>query len=194
MKTDLEVMRVRLTGVTPLLMHSLAGADPNNPLAQEKKSLTAKGKNKSDADQVRIEHLDWLLGLYLDDEGRIVVPGECLEGMLNAGAKKRKKGLKMRAGVRCGFAWPLIYDGPKDLDALYATPKFQRRAMVSVQRNRIMRVWPKFDKWSVEFEITFRSDVITKKDIADMLDVGASELGFMDYRPTFGQFTWEEID
>jgi hypothetical protein len=190
---ELKIKVIKLTGVTPLLMHSAAGVDPKNPLVIEKESLTSKKKNKTQADRERIDYLDWLLGLYLDPEGRIIVPGANIDGMLYAAGKKRSKGPKFLAGVSCEDAL-LDYKGPRDIDKMYADPQFHRRGPVTIKKAKIIRMWPRFFPWAVTATLTYDPEIIGWNEIMSAFDTGVKQIGFMDLRPKFGKFLWEEVD
>ena len=80
-----------IRGVAPLLMHNGQLANPMNKFAKAMKAVTSKRK-KTDEDHIELARLEFLGGLYADDQGRAVLPGEVIEGTIVAGAKKTKKG------------------------------------------------------------------------------------------------------
>lgn len=67
-------IHVHMAGTTPLLMHSDAGVNPEHPLNKQKSLLTRKTTSKRTAEENReIRRLEWLLGLYTDDDGKSIV-------------------------------------------------------------------------------------------------------------------------
>lgn len=65
----IETMKLRLTGIAPLLMHDNKAANPLNPYAKAMKALTGKRK-KTDDDLAEIARIEWEAGLYICQAAR----------------------------------------------------------------------------------------------------------------------------
>jgi hypothetical protein len=186
-----QTLKVRISGVSPLLMHNAQLADPLNKFSRAMKEITAKGKRKTDADLEELARLEFIGGLYLDEHGAPSVPGECIEGVLRDGARKSRKGKDAQCGLISDGNWPLIYDGPKSAEALWKDEAFRDYRGVKVSQSRIMRMRPKFPDWALEFDVMFQDEVINRSDVEKWLADAGQYIGLLDFRPKFGRF---EVD
>ncbi|GAI19389.1 unnamed protein product, partial [marine sediment metagenome] len=57
-----------------------------------------------------------------------------------------------------------------------------------IQRARIMRARPRFDKWELDFTIDFDDEIIGKDKVNEILTYAGQRIGIGDYRPLFGRF------
>jgi len=188
-----KVIKCKISGLTPMLMHNGRLANPIDPIVRAIKEFSGK-RNKTDDDHEQISRLEFLGGLYLGEDGAPCVTGESLEGMLVEGAKKAKKGRKLKAAISCGETWPLIYDGPKQPDALWQDKRFVDVRSVGVQRVKVMRTRPIFKSWALKFEVEYLPSVVNPGDVKTALEVAALEVGLSDYRPRFGKFVVDRFE
>lgn len=187
----LSVLKVRLTGTRPILMHSDKFADPLNPLTKAHKALTSKRK-KTDEDHLDIAKSEWLGGLYIDDKGPYI-PGINVESSLVAGAKLSKLGTQIKRSVEImDEKCYLSYDGPKDPEGLWNAGFYDCRS-VKVQSARLMRYRPMFRAWSITCEVAYDAQSINKDQIVKCLEDAGSFCGIGDFRPKFGRFSVEVI-
>jgi hypothetical protein len=184
-----QSLKFRITGVSPLLLHSGALVDPMNHFAQEMRKISTK-REKTDAELEQLSRLEWYGGLYLH-EGKPCLPGEVLEAALTEGAKRTKRGRQAQAGIVCRANYPLIYDGPTELEALWQDPAFRLTVGVRVQRNRVMRTRPRFPKWACEFELQYDAHLLNASQIRDIVQRVGRDIGIGDWRPRFGRFEVE---
>ena len=138
----------------------------------------------------QLSRLEWYGGLYLY-EGQPCLPGEVLEAALTQGAKRTKRGRQAQAGIVCRANYPLIYEGPTDLEALWQDPAFRLTVGIRMQRNRVMRTRPCFPKWACEFELQYSSNLLHASQIRDIVQRVGREIGIGDWRPRFGRFEVE---
>lgn len=184
---------VKITGISPLLMHSDRGANPLNKDVIIHKQLTSKRK-KTDEDQVEIAKSEWFLSLYLDGDNKIVVPSNVIFSTLVNGAKKNKLGTQVKTGVQIlGEQIPLIFpDKSKAIDKLWDLGYYDCRSVV-VNRSRIMRYRPKFSEWSLEFPLVYDETVVTLNDIQMSFFNAGRYVGLCDFAPRnggqFGRFS-----
>ena len=150
-------IRIELTGTSPLLMHNPRMVDPEFEITRAIKVLTAKRK-KTDEDLRQIEKLEWYGGLY--EEGGIVIqPTSKVRKCLVNGGKISKQGTAITRALSFGSLYvPLIYDGPKDIDKLFADKRFHSRLSVGIGKKRVMRVRPQFFPWALSVGGLFIED------------------------------------
>lgn len=93
-------LRFTLNGVSPLLMHNgAAGIDARCALSRENAALAAKtARDRTDADDLRLQEIECRRSLYLDEGGKPTLPASALRVLIEAGARKLKKG-PMAAGL-----------------------------------------------------------------------------------------------
>ena len=74
---------------------------------------------------------------------------------------------------------PLIFEGQYEIDARGAV----------IQRSRIVRWRPRFNKWQLVFSITILDDEnISVPTLKEILEKAGASKGIGDYRPRFGRF------
>jgi hypothetical protein len=157
------------------------------PLLGRLKAITAKRK-KTDEDYAELASLEFLGGVYVDEEGRPVVPGEVIEGTIVSGAKKTKKGKDAKAAIIVDGNFPLIYDGPKTAEALRDNERFRYVAGVVVGQSRVMRTRPMFKTWECRFTVHYLPDVLNPQEVVEFVQTAGRVAGFGDGRPKFGRF------
>lgn len=193
----MQTIKVRITGKSPLLMHSDRLANPLDPLKKELATYTSKRK-KTDEDHEEISRLEWSAAMYFDENIGPYIPGTMIKATLINSAKKTKEGPKARSGliVTTNKA-RLEYDGPRTKDKLWKSGKFADIRSVVVQRARLMRCRPIFNEWSCEVELVYDPSVLDKADIFRFLETSGMMVGIGDFRPQyggdFGRFVAEEV-
>lgn len=188
----MQIIKAKLTGTRPLLMHSDKLSDPLNPLTKAHKALTNKSsRNKTDEDHEMIAKSEWMAGLYYDDELGPYIPGVNIEGALVAGGKLRRLGANLKRSVEVmDERYKLEYTGPRDLASLWNEGYYDARS-VKVTTSRIIRYRPIFRQWAVTCEIAFDEASIDKADVVRCLEDAGAYCGIGDYRPKFGRFSVE---
>jgi hypothetical protein len=185
-------MGIHIKGTTPTIMHNSRLANPVDPVTQAIKEISGKRK-KTDTDLIEMSRLEFLGGLYLNEDHEPCWPGENIEAMLIEAAKKDKLGRAFRAGLLSNGLWPLEYVGPKNPDELWKNRNFVDVRPVRVQSSRIMRTRPIFREWQLNFEIQFLPELISKKSIVQAIEVAGFGVGLSDFRPKYGKFIVEGI-
>lgn len=188
----LQTAKYRLTGVSPLLQHNGPNlADPLSPWAKALKEVTGK-RNKTDADFEEASRIEWFASLYTED-GKIVIPGRCMDATLINAAKKRKKGMQAKAGLLCEANFLVEYDGTEVLDELFLDPRFQQRVLMKVNGNGVMRTQPKFFPWASTIVVSFNDTMLNPKDIDAFVEIGGEVVGLLEGRPRFGRYRMEKL-
>jgi hypothetical protein len=185
----LEQATFLITGIRPLLMHNGRLNDPLDPATVYLKEVTSvKGKSKTEEIQLETRRREWLGGLYTDAKGRPCVTEDMLLGSLIEGARKTKDGKKAECVLCSESTFALEYDGPKDIDKLYATPGFADVRRAGVMGSGIMRTRPRFNAWKVKATFMYDPDIIDVRTMAASLATAGRQCGMGDYRPRFGLF------
>lgn len=189
----LQTIKARINGITPLLMHSARGSDPLDRDTQEMKKITGKRK-KTEEDQIAISEMEFKIGIYVNERGVPVLPGENIEGALIDGAKKNKLGKTFKAAVICDGSWPVLYDGPKSADGLWKDKRFVDRRRAGIMGSAIMRTRPIFRQWAVDFELCFDDQQVSLDEVRQAMVVAGRQCGVGDFRPKFGRFEVESFE
>jgi hypothetical protein len=184
-------LNFRLTGVSPLVMHNGRLANPLDPMAKALKAVSGK-RAKTDADFEEMARIEFLGGLYVGDDGPCI-PGELIEALLIAAAKKSKRGPQAKAGLLSDGNHRLSYDGPREAAELWADAKFRLVAGVRVGQARVMRTRPVFRDWSAEIFVDYLPGQLNPAEVAEMVRTAGEIVGLGDWRPRFGRFTAERL-
>lgn len=181
----------KLTGVAPLVMHNGRLANPLDPISKALKAVTGK-RAKTDADFEEMARIEFLGGLYVGDDGPCI-PGELIEAVIIAAAKKVKRGPQAKAGLLSDGNHRLEYAGPREPDALWADERFRLVAGVRVGQARVMRTRPVFRDWSAEIFVDYLPGQLNPAEVAEMVRTAGEIVGLGDWRPRFGRFTAETL-
>jgi hypothetical protein len=168
-------------------MHNGQLSDPLNPFSKSLAELHSKRK-KTDADHLELARREFFGSLYIAN-GAPCIPSEMLEAMLVAAAKKERMGAQAKAGLIVERNAPLDYDGPRDPKELWADERFRLRVSARVGQNRVQRTRPRFDNWSLKFEISYLPDLLNEKHVSGFVKIAGEQIGLGDWRPRFGRFT-----
>lgn len=164
-------INVEITGIAPLLQHRFA----------EEEHGANKSRKKTKVYDPKIEAEK---ALYRDVEGKIYEPSEHLyQAMVRASVDFKFEGKKSFKDVISSG----ILVQPDQIPLGSDGYEIDTRAAV-IQRSRIIRWRPRFNKWKLNFQINILDDenipVHVVKEILDR----AGERGIGDYRPRFGRF------
>lgn len=184
----MEMLTLKLTGTSPLMMHSDRLANPLAPETKLHKSLTSKRK-KTDDDHLAIAKSEFISGAYYSEKCGIYIPGQNFDATFLAGAKLQKLGTRWKRGaVVMTDKSKLLYDGPKTPQGLWEDTRFVDCRGVKVGTAKIMRYRPIFSEWACELELSFNSDVIDESEVKKAISDAGALIGVCEYRPRFGRF------
>lgn len=188
----MKQLNVRLTGLTPLLMHNGQLADPLAEATKALKDITDRNKKTKDLHE-EVARVEWMGSLYVNEDGKAIIPGECIEACIIDGAKKCRLGTQFKSSVFVEVDPVIDYGGRKKAVDLWGDANFRDTRGVRVTRNRVMRTRPIFRKWAVEFPVTYNPDIVEESAIVRALEDAGQLVGLLDYRPKFGRFTVEVL-
>ena len=105
-----------------------------------------------------------------------------------------KMGKQAAAGLIVEKDAVLEYEGPTDVDSLWADEAYRLRSKVNIGGSSVIRTRPIFHPWSAEIEVLFLPELINPDMIIQWMDIAGAESGLMDWRPKFGRFTTEHLN
>lgn len=160
-----------IDGISPLLMH----AYPLVPIeALDKKTVEEQAE----------------LACYRDPDGMLYVPGVNIQRALIAGATFSKG--KGRASLQKPVAACTIVSPERVILAPQAYAIDTRPVVIPSTRGRVLRHRPRFEQWSLTFNIDFDPDLVTIVQLRRVLDDAGQRVGLLDFRPEckgpFGRF------
>lgn len=191
----MATVRLTFTGTTPLLVHNAQLADPDNPIVREIKALTGK-RTKTEDDRRAIERLEWYGGLYTaaDVDGPAQPTANLRRCLIAAGTITKQGKQVERAITFTSLAVPIGYDGPRDLDTLFASQSYASRLPVRVGNARTMRVRPSFSPWSLVADAYLLEDVMDFDSLVRIVERAGLAEGLGDNRKNgYGRFTGQAI-
>jgi len=178
---------ITVTGTRPLLMHNARLSDPLDFYAKAMSKINNKRK-KTEQDYEELARLEFLGGIYHDAEFGPYLPGDNFQRFLFDSATRRKLGQAVKRGVFISSEVnPLVYDGPRDLESLWADENFRHRQSAKVQARRVIRTRPMFRQWTAQAEGVLDGEELDFDDLRSLAERGGSITGFGDWRPRFGQ-------
>lgn len=174
-----KIYDVEIKGVTALLHNRFAGGEPDT--STKKKTETTKEKPAEDA-------------LYQLPTGETYQPAESIRQSLIEAGKAFKKG---RANLSKTFA-SFCMVSPEAIIIKEKWVADRRAVVIPSTKGRVMRNRPRFDKWTLSFDITILDDdEINNKTLHDALDYAGHYIGIGDYRPQkkgmYGRFIVSSI-
>ena len=184
----MKTLEVTWKGSTPLIMHSCKCVNPLHPIAVEMKKYTAKRK-KTEEDLIAISNLEWEAGAYWEDGIGLYIPAENIEATIQNGAKSIKKGkdIEKYCDVLDLYV-PLNYYENLTKEELISKPEYRDVRVMTVQRSKILRTRPRFDKWSITFKMTYDETKIDLQTLVQSIEYAGNYVGLCDSRPKYGKF------
>ena len=181
-------VRIELRGISPMLMHNVQLADPDNKWTKEISAITGKRK-KTEEDRKAIARLEWFGSLYVEN-GVVVMPTANIRKTLINAAKLNKLGTAVQRGLHfTDFMVPLSYSGPKNIEELYEHDGFQNRAVVRIQSSRTVRVRPQFTEWAIVADAQLVESALDYDSLEAIIDNAGVIEGLGDGRSIgFGRF------
>lgn len=162
---------VSIEGIAPLLQHRFP---------EEEHEATGSRKKKKVYDPEE----DAIAALYKKEDGTIYQPARHFEAaLIKAAVAFKFEGRKTYKDAFKGG----IFINPAEIVHKYPEWEIDRQPVV-IQRARIMRARPRFDKWALDFEIEIIDDRIAVDVVKEALEYTGLYVGIGDLRPRYGRF------
>ena len=184
-------------GGSALVMHNERLADPLDSFTKAI-SAVSKKRNKTTADHEDIAHLEFLGGMYTAPPVEFPINGSkpqpCLPAWnvlrcLQDGGRRHKRGMDVPRGIYPLTEYAeLIYDGPRDPEAMWKAGGFSLRKSVGVQRSRTMRTRPMFTDWQAVLKIEVDATVFDLHTLRQIWKDAGIYAGLGEMRPIYGRF------
>lgn len=169
-----------------MIMKNGQTVDPLNPFSKALKMITKK-RTKTDSDYEEMARIEYKSALYMGVNGP-VIPQSNIEAMLIAAAKKFKEGIQAKSGMYVKGNADLIYDGPKDPEAMFANSNFRDVRAVTVGRAKVMRSRPIFHEWEANVTVVYEDEVVNVGRVDEWVKTAGTSIGLCEMRPRFGRF------
>ena len=184
----METLKLKITGTSPLMMHSDRLANPLDPATNLHKELTGKRK-KVDDDHLAIAKSEFIAGCYWNAKDGFHIPGPNFDATFLAGAKLQKLGTHWKRGcLVLENCIKLIHKGPETPEKLWDDERFRDCRGVKVGMAKIMRYRPIFLEWSAELTVSVNVDVLNLSEARKAIEDAGALIGVCEYRPRFGRF------
>ena len=184
-------LQIEITGKTPLLLHRFTDEDQLAASAGSRSSIA------NDSNPARDEAAK---SLYLDEQGRSIMPGpNIFRSLIDAGKFHKvgrtkvttlKSSLVAAAASIEEFVVPIESAGDWKVDT--------RPVRIPATGGRILRHRPCYDDWRLRFTLNLDVAVISEKLMREIMDDAGNKIGLGDFRPDckgpFGKFAvtrWE---
>ena len=189
----LSKLRVKLTGIRPLLICNGELANPLNPALVEISKISQK-KKKSIEDHQRLSKLQFEAGCYWDEELGVYLPSPNLFKALQEGAAPFKEGPRVKAGLLVnGIGSTILPDGKCTPHELYARKEHVFLKMGKLNgRASVLTTRPIFNEWTLFYDIEF-SDPLNGDRVMEYLKVAGRSKGLGTWRPQYGLFNAEQV-
>jgi hypothetical protein len=189
---DLAKVRITLKGTNTLLMHNPRGIDPRDPMGKQTAALVARAKKaKTDEAWMEAWHAEYLCNLYWDEKLGPYLTGQQVFSSIWEGAKLSKKGVTVQTGlIVLDDKIPLLYEGPRDPEELWADNNFVSIRELKVMTAKVMRCRPQFQNWAIETEAQLFTEVLEVDQLRNYAEAAGFARGIGDsHRTGFGRFT-----
>lgn len=188
----MKSLKVKITGIEPLLINNPQQVDPFNKYAKIAKSITKK-RVKTDEDLLALRKNEIEAKIYFDESLGLWIPATWVIASI-ASLSWTKAKIK-KADIRsCVFVntskIPLNYDGKdkvKEKVDIVNNEKFHTLLNLKQGQVRISKAAPIFNDWHFEFEVLFDDTVVNESDLKNLIELGAKFGGYGDFRPTYGR-------
>lgn len=186
----MKTFTLTITGTSPLLMHNARLSDEFDPIAVEMKKITAKKTKKTEDDRWELRRLEFLGGLYHDEDYGPYIPAQNVEACIKEAARMTRNGKDVERGMQLTTDInPIAYTGPREADALWEDPNHRHGASVKVGMARVIRTRPIFRQWAIEVEGVIDPTILDFDSLSMFTEKAGSFIGLGDWRPRFGRFT-----
>jgi len=193
----MKTFDVKITGTTALMQHRFDEKAESDSTKSTRTVVRKKETPRKAAERV----------CYQDKTGKFYMPSACLTRMISeAGSNHKLTGSRKSAKYAVYAAVLIPADTVTILNGDGSTPAkdFEvdsRPVVIPSTKGRIMRHRPRFDEWSIQFNVRINESVLPPDFVHQLLAEGGQQVGIGDFRPqcrgpfgTFNVVHWEELE
>ena len=187
-------------GTRPIILSNPCTIDTLGPHAAAIKYYTGLKKNRNEH---ALRRLHWLFSGYWGTEGEFVygpdldgdsrfdgfsdpyLPAQNLQRCIRDGATAWKLGKDTKRAIVVENDAELIYDGPKEANAMYADSRY---ASIAPTGRGTMAVRVRIPHWSASYNLLVNDEIIDPMTLAKILDRAGIAEGLGTWRPMHGRF------
>lgn len=187
------IVHVKIAGVKPLLQHRFS--------EEAELGTATRAVHQANQDPRAVAERS----AYIADDGTYYMPSAAIyRALIEAGANHKLRGSRKSAKWVVPGAVVLVDDAITLLNGDGSTPidHFEvdsRPVTIPATKGRIMRHRPRFEQWSLAFDMRINEKLLEPKFVHQLLSEAGDQLGIGDFRPQtrgpFGRFCitlWEE--
>lgn len=195
----MNTVTLKLPGTAPLLLNNARLANPFDPFARRLKvAVERRKKDKTDEAMMECARVEWEGSLYFDPKLGPVLPAINVERAIVEGARMTRGGKKIeRAVISTASHLALQYDGPRDVESMWADGRFVDQRTCVVQRRTVVRTRPIFHEWSVVVTLSYDAAQIDEATLLCSARDAGGRVGIGNFRPScgghFGTFDVEVV-
>jgi hypothetical protein len=196
-------------GTRPIILSNPCTIDTLGPHAAAIKYYTGLKKNRNEH---ALRRLHWLFSGYWGTEGEFVygpdldgdsrfdgfsdpyLPAQNLQRCIRDGATAWKLGKDTKRAIVVENDAELIYDGPKNANAMYIDSRY---ASIAPTGRGTMAVRVRIPHWSANYKLLVNDEIIDPMTLAKILDRAGIAEGLGTWRPMHGRFqvaSLEEVE
>ncbi len=192
-KLKMKNLKVTITGIGTMLMHSDKLVDPLSPEGIAHNKLTSDMKYKKTFEgKVAIAKSMYINSFYVNSNNEIFLPMLNIRKSLIEGARQFKLGKDIERALIFVEDPVLQYTGPQTPKELWADQgKFIDARPVVIGRAKVMAYRPAFSEWKVDFTCHYDNQRMKVEDIKRCWETAGAVIGIGDFRPLFGRYEVE---
>lgn len=194
----IETLHCHIRGVVPCIMANGAMADPTYYWAKQAREIkkgVKRGEVMTEKQANDYYHALFVGQLYLlDGKATPYWPAENVEGMIRRGAMKSKKGQVAKIALTVDDNFPLLYDGPKSADGLWADERFVFKSRIGGKNGTTINCRCRFQQWEFKFLTLFDCGQADVNDFRRWLDDAGSYIGLSAWTPKYGRFEVVKVE
>lgn len=186
----MKTLKVKVTGITPLMLNNPQTVNPFNEYSKLLKPLTSK-RTKTEDDLMEISRIKFLSSLYLAQDGKTyIIPAEHFERSLIDAAKEKRLGKKFERSMNIYTDSVLDFaDKDKAPEQLFEIGKYVDVRAVGIKNSKITTTRAILPEWSVEVAVNYDESQIDEKDIMTAFEIAGLRYGVGTYRRKYGHFS-----
>ena len=190
----MAIVKARLTGNAPLILHNGRLANPLGYHSKELKKISGKRK-KTESDHMEMGRIEFEGGLYTNEDEKVIVPSEMFEACMKFAGRTCKLGKLVQAGLFCLNHSLLEFpDDDKTMEELWDSGNYQLQVMVKVGQVQVLRTRPMFKSWACAIELTYSESILSESQVIELLNIAGDQIGIGDWRPKYGRFSVEILN